>query len=68
MKAVAEIGRTRTGAPSRWYQPRSLRGQLLAWLAPWVVRMRSRLLATCMRARHLSNCSRSTGNPSEISA
>ena len=37
MKAAAKSGRTRTGAPSRWYQPRSLRGQLLAWLAPWVV-------------------------------
>ena len=37
MKAAAETGRTSTGAHSRWYQPRSLRGQLLAWLAPWVV-------------------------------
>lgn len=37
MKAATETGRTSTGAPSRWYHFRSLRGQLLAWLAPWVV-------------------------------
>lgn len=37
MNTATETGRTSTGAPSRWYQPRSLRGQLLAWLAPWVV-------------------------------
>ncbi|OYD48489.1 hypothetical protein CBY09_19770 [Acidovorax kalamii] len=35
--AATETGRTSTGAPSRWYHFRSLRGQLLAWLAPWVV-------------------------------
>ncbi|WP_240515795.1 sensor histidine kinase [Acidovorax kalamii] len=37
MMAATETGRTSTGAPSRWYHFRSLRGQLLAWLAPWVV-------------------------------
>lgn len=37
MNTATETGRTSTGAPSRWYHFRSLRGQLLAWLAPWVV-------------------------------
>lgn len=37
MRAAAETGSSSAGAPSRWYHLRSLRGQLLAWLAPWVV-------------------------------
>ncbi len=42
--------------------------QVLAWLAPWVVRIYFRLVRTCIWVRRLSSCSRNAGNPKGVLA